>query len=122
MSIAHHHAEWLSLIEVSGPFVTMPVLMQIFPQGLDAPDPEINRTVRMAYEEWLDNQQGLRPEAAIHTQWLRFVLGGVLEFPPEVLAEGPAMPGGLSYTSAEHGETVRPTLAVLSPEDKKPRL
>jgi hypothetical protein len=26
MSIARHHAEWLSLIETSGPFLSLPVL------------------------------------------------------------------------------------------------
>jgi hypothetical protein len=36
MSIARHHAEWLSLVEVSGPFLSMPVLLRVFPQGLDA--------------------------------------------------------------------------------------
>ena len=40
MSIARHHAEWLSLVEVSGPFLSMPVLMRVFPQGLEAHDPD----------------------------------------------------------------------------------
>ena len=39
MSIARHHAEWLSLLEVSGPFLSMPVLLRAFPQGIDADDP-----------------------------------------------------------------------------------
>ena len=30
------HAEWLSLIEVSGPFISIGMLDQVFPQGLDA--------------------------------------------------------------------------------------
>ena len=34
-SIARHHAEWLSLVEVSGPFLSMPVPLRVFPQGLD---------------------------------------------------------------------------------------
>ena len=33
MTIAKHHAEWLSLIEVSGPFLSLPVLVQRFPAG-----------------------------------------------------------------------------------------
>src|SRR5262249_35896469 len=37
MSIARHHAEWLSLVEVSGPFLSMPVLLEAFPTGLEAP-------------------------------------------------------------------------------------
>ena len=34
-AIARQHAEWLSLIEVSGTFLSMPVLLEIFPHGLD---------------------------------------------------------------------------------------
>ena len=32
MSVARHHAEWLSLVETSGPFLSMPVLLQAFPR------------------------------------------------------------------------------------------
>lgn len=39
MSIARHHAEWLSLLEISGPFLSTPVLMGVFPQELDADYP-----------------------------------------------------------------------------------
>ena len=46
MSIARHHAAWLSLMEVSGPFLSLPVLMRAFPQGLDAHDPERLATLR----------------------------------------------------------------------------
>ena len=58
MSIARHHAEWLSLVEVSGPFLSLSVLMQAFPQGLEAHEPEPIRNLRMAYEEWQINQEG----------------------------------------------------------------
>ena len=34
MSIPRHHAEWLSLVEVSGPFLSMPVLLEAFSTGL----------------------------------------------------------------------------------------
>src|SRR6266566_4890443 len=122
MSIARHHAEWLSLIEVSGPFLSMPVLMRVFPQGLDAHDPELSRTLRMAYDEWADNQLGARPDPAIHTQWLRFVLANVLEMPREVLAEGSALPPGLHAHIADENETLRPDIALVSPGDRKPRL
>ncbi len=40
MSIARHHNEWLSLLEVSGPFLSLPVLMRVFPQGLEEQDSE----------------------------------------------------------------------------------
>ena len=37
-SIARHHNEWLSLLEISGPFLSLPVLLRVFPQGLEALD------------------------------------------------------------------------------------
>jgi hypothetical protein len=39
MSIARHQAEWLSLVEASGPFLSLPVLLKTLPSGLDAHDP-----------------------------------------------------------------------------------
>jgi hypothetical protein len=121
MSIARHHAEWLSLVEVSGPFLSMPVLLRVFPQGLDGHDSEQARALREAFEEWQDNQQGLRPDAALHTLWVRFVLEEVLEFPSNTLLIGPAIAEGLKATIAEHGETLRPDL-VLQPAGHAPRL
>ena len=69
MSIARHHAEWLSLLEISGPFLSMPVLLRAFPQGLDAHDAKVFRELRLAYAEWLEDQR----DPAIHTAWVRFV-------------------------------------------------
>ncbi len=124
MSIARQHAEWLSLMEVSGPFLSMPVLLSVFPQGLekDEQEAELRRVLHMAYDEWADNQAGGRPEAAIHFEWLRFVLANVLEMPREALAEGQGLPPGLRAYIPEHGETLLPDMALLSPEDRKARL
>ncbi len=124
MSIARQHAEWLSLIEVSGPFLSMPVLLNVFPQGLekDEQEAELRRTLRMAYDEWADNQAGVRPEPAIHFEWLRFVLANVLEMPRGVLAEGQALPPGLRAYIPEHGETLLPDMALISPDDHQPHL
>ena len=52
MSIARHHAEWLSLVEVSGPFLSMPVLLEAFRDGLEAHDPDHHRLLRLAHGEW----------------------------------------------------------------------
>lgn len=101
MSTARHHSEWLSLVEASGPFLSMPVLLQAFPQGLDAHEPEHMRMLRLACEEWEDNQQGLRPDAAIHRAWVEWVLQETLEFPDEVLLSGQRVPTGLHVAMAE---------------------
>jgi hypothetical protein len=117
MSNKRHHAEWLSLVEVSGPFLTMPVIEKVFPQGLDAHDPEHYRNLRLAFEEWEDNQQSRRPNPAIHHAWIQFVLKETLGLPDEVLAEGQAIPPTLKASIAEHGETLRPDFIVRNPED-----
>jgi hypothetical protein len=116
MSTKRHHAEWLSLVEVSGPFLTMPVLEKVFPQGLDAHDPDQFAMLRAAYEEWDENQTGHRPSAAIHAAWIKFVLQQTLGLPDEVLAEGQKIPQTIKATVAEHGETLRPDFIVRNPE------
>jgi len=112
MSIARHHNEWLSLIEISGPFLSLPVLMRTFPQGLDALDRDGMAELRLAYEEWLDDQNSLRPSPAIHSVWVRYVLEHVLGFEKSHLLEGPAIPATLQAFVAEQGETLRPDLVV----------
>ncbi len=120
ISSARHHAEWLSLLEVSGPFLSMPVLLRAFPQGLDAADPDVTRQLRVAYDEWADNQGGARPSQALHTAWVRFVLGRLLDMPREVIAQGQDIPQTIKAVMAVQGETLRPDIAVLDPAAPAP--
>ena len=122
MSTARHHAEWLSLIETSGPFLSLPVLLEAFPQGLDAVDAEQAAELRAAYEEWLDNQLGLAPERAIHTAWVQYVLTTLLGMDDDLLARGQAIPEGLKAVVAEHHETLRPDMVLRDLVDGTPRL
>ena len=115
MSTARHHAEWLSLVEASGPFLSLPVLLKAFPTGLDAHDPEHLKMLRLAYQEWQDNQNGVKPEVAIHRAWVNFVLQQTLELPDEVLLKGQSIPTGLNANIAQHGETLRPDWVVVEP-------
>jgi hypothetical protein len=109
MSIARHHAEWLSLLEISGPFLSMPVLLRAFPQGLDAHDADVFRDLKQAYAEWIEDQS----DPAIQTAWIHFVLNRVLELPDEVIAEKQAIAPSLKAMIAEHGETLRPDAVVV---------
>ena len=121
-----HHAEWLSLLDVSGPFLSPPVLDRVFPQGLDAPDTDHSAKLRLAFEEWAAERHTTTPDPAIHDQWIRLVLTETLEYTPEVLLEGGAIPAELVLTSPEHGETLRPDFVVFDPKDepgiRQPRL
>src|SRR5690349_7979996 len=123
MSIARHHAEWLSLIEVSGPFLSLPVLMRVFPQGLVAHDPEKFRTLRLAYDEWETNAAaGARTNPAIHGAWVKFVLTHVLDFPETAVLEQQAIPQSLQASVPQHGEHLRPSLVIADPSTSRPRL
>ncbi|CAJ2766337.1 Eco57I restriction-modification methylase domain-containing protein [Burkholderia pseudomallei] len=118
MSIARQHNEWLSLVEVSGPFLSLPVLLKVFPQGLDAHDAEMSKNVRLAFGEWEEHRQ----DVAIHTAWLEFVLKRTLGYPDDYLLTGQAMPDGLEARVQEHGETLRPTYALKAPSETLPRM
>ena len=123
MSIARHHSEWLSLVEVSGPFLSIPVLMRVFPQGLENHDPDKFRTLRLAYEEWEDNNEaGHRTNPALHGAWVKFVMTTILGLPDEAILEQQAIPQTLQANVPEHGEFLRPSLVVAEPGTPTPRL
>jgi hypothetical protein len=121
MSISRHHNEWLTLVPNSGPFASLPVLNQAFPQGLDAHDSDHARRLRLAFEEWDDNQSSLRPDQAIHRAWIKLVLAETLGF-EELLVEGQHIPQTLKTEIAEYGVTLRPDWVVNDPGTKKARL
>ena len=75
------HAEWMSLIEVSGPFVAQPILKEIFPQGLDVIDTSVRQRLRAAYSELsLAIEEQDSDLLLLHTEWINFVLKEILEF------------------------------------------
>lgn len=122
-SIAQQHAEWLSLLEISGPFLSLEVLLDVFPQmNLEEDDPDLRQRLRLAYEEWQDNQLGLQPDPALHRAWLHFVLTELLVLPAETLQHDTVIPASLQATMAEHGETLRPDVAVIDPDSGQARL
>lgn len=115
VSIARHHAEWLSSTEISGPFLSLPVPLRIFPDGLDAHDPEHLRLLRLAYEEPRDDQDGRRPSPTVNQAWIQFVLRKSLGFFEGTVLEGQAVPQVLAVTLAEHRETLPPDLVIANP-------
>lgn len=118
MSVARHHAEWLSLVEISGPFLSLPVLLRVFPQQLESLDAGVSRDTRLAFAEWEDAEG----DRAVHHAWLQFVLKRILSLPEEVLLTDQAIPPGMEFTVAEHGETLRPQWVVKRAEDERAAL
>lgn len=122
MSIARHHAEWLSLVPVSGPFLSIPVLMEAFNAGLEPHDPDHSRLLRQEYRSWLEAMEIRRGDPAPHQQWIRFVLNTTLDLDDRTLLEGQAIPQMLQVEIPEHHELLRPSFIVVDPGTKKPRM
>jgi hypothetical protein len=100
-SIEAHHAEWLSLVEPSGPFLTVPALKRALPDGLDE-RPAARAQLKLAYDEWRD-----APE--LQARWVRWVLDEILELRDAIREATDADP---SHRVAEHGVTLRPSFVV----------
>jgi hypothetical protein len=111
MSVSRHHADWLSLVEVSGPFVSLPVLTRVFPQGLEPRDPVQAKSLREAYAEWQDNPTAPGRQRA----WVMHVLTAVLGYPQDQITESQTLPPGLQASMPAMGETLRPDFALVGP-------
>ena len=122
MSIARHHAEWLSLVPVSGPFLSLPVLLEAFNTGLEPHDPDHFRLLRQEYDDWQESFERRKADPAPHQRWIKFVLKKTLELDDRVLAEGQAIPQTLQTEIPEHQELLRPSIVVIDPTMKKPRM
>ena len=115
VSPTRHHAEWIGLLDVSGPFLSLPTLLRVFPQGLDAHDPELAADLRALYHQWLAEHA----DRAIHHAWIREVLHRALAMAPADLAEGQRLPIQLQ-APGEAGEIVVPDLALVAPNGTYP--
>ena len=112
------HAEWLSLVEVSGPFLAVAVLDRVFPQGLEAIYPEAKRRIRSAYEEWCDAvSEDDKDLQALHKEWVHLVISDFLEIPDKVL-----LPGNSVQVPSDNGVGGYSPEFVLQDEDAKPKL
>jgi len=118
MSIARHHAEWLSLVDIVGSFLSMEVLLEVFPQGLSAHDSEHFALLKQAYQEWGNAQK----ELAIHRAWVSWVLSNTLGYPQEYLKTGQEIANHWRVRVEQHQETLTPDWVLVDPEVNRPEL
>lgn len=120
MSNENHH-DWLSLIEISGPFLAVPVLKDAFPQGLEQLDALKRKRLRQAYEEWCEARDIDDPQfAELHSAWIDEVLSQCLELDEDksgdVLKRAEWCAESLQVSLPEHGVTISPDFAVVDDE------
>ncbi|MHB9068765.1 MAG: Eco57I restriction-modification methylase domain-containing protein [Sedimentisphaerales bacterium] len=117
------HTEWLSLIEVSGPFLVVSELERVFPQGLDVVETPRRQRLRAAYEEWCDAvDENDAQLAELHREWIRLVLSDILEYDGDALIPNEKLDEPLSYVSPEHAGSFSPDFIIRGDSDKKPKL
>lgn len=112
MSVARHHAEWLQLVDVSGAFLSLPVLTHKLPNGLPPLDRDLAEAFRLTYDEWLDGRE-TEEAAALDEAWIDFVLQRLLDYEDEVLRSGDSIDASLRYVQREHAETLVPDHALV---------
>lgn len=118
MSQDNHQHDWLSLIEISGPFLAVPVLKEAFPQGLEELDATKRKRLRQAYEEWREALELADAQfGELHVAWIDEVLSGGLELDEDgkgdVLKRADWCVANLQASLPEHGVRLSPDLAVI---------
>ncbi|OIT17667.1 ATP phosphoribosyltransferase regulatory subunit [Ralstonia solanacearum] len=113
---AHH--DWLSLIEISGPFLAVPVLKEAFPQGLEELDGGKSKRLRQAYDEWCDALETYDPcFTELHAAWIDEVLSRGLELDEDgrgdVLKRKEWCASRLNVVLPEHGVSLSPDFSVV---------
>ena len=119
MTTTSQHAEWLSLIDISGPFLAEPVLKEAFPQGLEEIESSKRRTLRQAYDEWREAQElDDHDLPALHSAWVDLVLRQGLELDEDgtgdVFKVQADLPDSIRCEIPERGVTLRPHYAVVN--------
>jgi len=118
---AQHH-DWLSLVEISGPFLAVPVLKEAFPQGLEELDANKRKRLRQAYDEWREALEADDSRFAdLHAAWIDEVLSRGLELDEagrgDVLKRKDWCATRLNVTLPEHGVSLSPDFAVVGNGD-----
>ena len=116
------HHEWLALVEISGPFLAVPVLKEAFPQGLEELDAGKRKRLRQAYDEWREALEIDDPSFAdLHAAWIDEVLSRGLELDEDgrgdVLTRKDWCATHLTVALPEHGVSLSPDFAVVGNGD-----
>lgn len=98
--VRKRHA-WLELLQVSGPFLTLPVVHRVFPNGLPAVPVQQRAAVRTLTAQMMDDRGASRH--AVITAMLR----DVFDWQQHLVIDD-AMPRNLTEIVADHGVTLRP--------------
>ena len=104
---AEQHRNWLDLVEIDGPFLTLPVLLDEWPNGLVPVEPEQRKNLRREHSRWQ------RDASAGRDEWVRYILADLLGWKDTLRTEDLEP---LTLEVAEHDTHVRPSFVLTTPE------
>jgi len=106
------HIDWLKLIEVSGPFLSVPVLTAEWPD-LEALDAHALERLRQEHRQWQEDP------ARNHAGWTGYVLGELLGWDDATQRVGQEQ---LALEVPEHEATLIPSFTLADPGTGQPVL
>ncbi|MBL0266379.1 MAG: hypothetical protein IPQ05_21570 [Leptospiraceae bacterium] len=110
--IIKHHIEWLSLIEVSGPFLVPSVLNSAFPNGLFPVERRLQENLFIAYNRWKEEINLNKGDLRFHKVWVEYVLAELLGY-REFLLDFMKIPQNLSARSVT-GKNLKPDYVLFN--------
>ncbi len=107
------HRDWLALVNPEGPFLSIPVLNQVFPNGVDRPD---HRSADIAS---LMNQHKVWRVKKVeqHEAWMRSVLVYGAKWPPGQTSFKDEISSDFEVSFPEHGSTMKPWAVLFDSAD-----
>ncbi|MEU3168534.1 DNA methyltransferase [Streptosporangium sp. NPDC006930] len=115
------HRSWLELVDADGPFLAVPPLKRVWPQGIPQPSPDALaalKDAKPAFEKAWENWDRNRDDASLDLyrrergSWVETVLRDVLGWGDTYLAG----PTGPEVRSPDHTITIRATGALVHGE------
>ena len=97
---------WLSLIRLTGPFLTAPVAAEAWPAGMPAVGKDSRAKLRVAISDLLESHGRTRDELA------QVIFTDLLQW-DSCLVEGAALPVSLAELVEEHGVSISPDFAFF---------
>ncbi len=110
-SPVEQHRDWLSLLDIEGPFLAIPPLMRVWPNGIDRPEsgnPQVLQLMEM-HAVWL------KSPISTHEKWIKTVLGVGGSWGASFL-QGPNVPSRFKVSVPEHHSEVIPDGVLFHPD------
>ncbi|MGE3726808.1 MAG: DNA methyltransferase [Candidatus Sericytochromatia bacterium] len=122
------HQEWISLLEISGPFLSQKILREAFPQGLHGLDDSSQRArlrenyaqfSRIEASQTQESQTKASQNQRSHADWIKWVLSELLNSPDDsdLLRQGEQIPEKLRKPPAGQSEWQAPDFVFCNPTD-----